>query len=58
MHQFTNSKTCDKRRQHRIVPFFPLKRTRVKSVKLTVEDGLDRDGERRMAKGRIIHWWA
>jgi hypothetical protein len=43
MHQFANSKTCDKRRQHRVAPFLPLKRARLEGVKLAAGDGLGRD---------------
>jgi hypothetical protein len=43
MHQFANSKTCDKRRQHRVALFFPLKRARLEGIKLAAGDRLERD---------------
>jgi len=58
MHQFADSITCNKDRQHRVMPFFPLERARVEGVKLPAADGLGSDDERRMEKGRIIHCWA
>ena len=58
MHQFADSITCNKGRQHRVMPFFPLERARVEGVKLAAADGLGRGDEKRMLKGRIIHCWA